>query len=185
LPITFLWNLTKPRLEKVLIGILMALGLMASASAIVKSVYIARNLNVGADILPKTLFLSIWAKMEELLGIIAACAPALKSPAERVLRRLGVIGDRGLNCMSNSGSRNFRDASPLPLKTFAGMQKSETETMYSETSNPMKGLTTALTRIVGQEHCSEGKSASTLSDAAKQNKNEEENPLSYHGWQSV
>jgi hypothetical protein len=94
MPITFLWNMNKPRLERFLIGSLMALGLVASAAAVVKAAYIALHLNVGPNLLLNSLYLSIWAKLEELVGIIAACAPTLKSPTERALRRLGLISNR-------------------------------------------------------------------------------------------
>ena len=35
----------------------------------------------------------LYSKMEELLGIIAACMPCLKRPAEEVLRRIGLLGE--------------------------------------------------------------------------------------------
>jgi hypothetical protein len=34
----------------------------------------------------------LFAKLEEEVGIIAACMPCLKSPAEELLRRIGVLG---------------------------------------------------------------------------------------------
>ena len=46
------------------------------------------------DPLSATVIPSLWAQLEELVGIFAVCPPRLKSPAERVLRRLGVLSDQ-------------------------------------------------------------------------------------------
>jgi hypothetical protein len=123
MPITFLRTMNKPRVEKLLIGFLMALGLMASAAVIIKSVYGALNINAGTDVLPKALYISLWAKLEELLGLIAACAPALKSPAERLLRHLGLLGDKALDVVPNLGDRFFRDGSRSAPSWFGRSRK--------------------------------------------------------------
>ena len=50
----------------------------------------------------------IWSRAEESLMIIAACAPLMKSPVERLLKRLGLaqgfsVPQRELNKISGGG----------------------------------------------------------------------------------
>ncbi|KAF8850102.1 hypothetical protein BDZ45DRAFT_207218 [Acephala macrosclerotiorum] len=61
------------------------------------------------DPLQATVTDSMWAKLEELVGIIGACLPCLKPPAEKVLRRLGIITDR---CMASRPSFVFSYSGP-------------------------------------------------------------------------
>ncbi|KAF2178183.1 hypothetical protein K469DRAFT_754691 [Zopfia rhizophila CBS 207.26] len=90
-PITFIGHLRRPLLERFLIVFLMALGLVASSTAIIKMVHLAHYMDQGFDRLHDMLDLTIWVKVEEILIIIAACAPVLKSPVERLLRRIGIL----------------------------------------------------------------------------------------------
>ena len=67
----------------------MALGLLTTAAAAAKmssfpGVY-------KGDVLQGQVTASILAKIEEQVGIICACLPTLKGPAERLLVRLGVL----------------------------------------------------------------------------------------------
>ena len=67
----------------------MSLGLVATAIACIKIPTFGRR----GDTLRTTIYSSMLAKIEEQVGIIAACLPCLKSPAERALRRMGILGE--------------------------------------------------------------------------------------------
>ena len=89
MPLTFIRKLHRPLPERILISCLMALGLLATASAIYKTSIMDRyslSGDTSRDVIP----LNTWAKIEEQLGIIAACIPPLKAPIERLLRKIGI-----------------------------------------------------------------------------------------------
>jgi hypothetical protein len=46
------------------------------------------------DPMQATVAPSMWAKLEEQVGIIGSCLPALKSPVEKLLRRFGLLETR-------------------------------------------------------------------------------------------
>jgi hypothetical protein len=97
MPLTFIWTLRRPIRERILIGCLMGLGIFATATAIVR----ADRLRIEVEqTLFEHLYLAIWAKLELDAGIIAACAPCLKAPAENFLRRLGILTSRASNAIS-------------------------------------------------------------------------------------
>jgi hypothetical protein len=92
MPVQIIRALNRPLQEKILISSLMATGLLATGVAAYKmtlSVTVFQG-----DLLQTTVTLSIWCKLEELIGIIAACLPSLKRPAEELLRKIGVLSDR-------------------------------------------------------------------------------------------
>ncbi|ORX93667.1 hypothetical protein BCR34DRAFT_580370 [Clohesyomyces aquaticus] len=93
LPIKLILTLHRPPSEKLLICILMATGLLATGIAGAKMTTFSK-LHTG-DPMQSSIRPSMWAKLEEEVGIIAACMPCLKSPAERLLRKLGVVGRDG------------------------------------------------------------------------------------------
>lgn len=88
-PLTFLVNLRRPAIEKVLISILMAVGLTASAASITKAVYIRKWVND-----PDSMFfgftISTLTATEMLIGATAACLPCLKSTVQQFLIKCGV-----------------------------------------------------------------------------------------------
>ncbi|KAK2789663.1 hypothetical protein FQN52_006002 [Onygenales sp. PD_12] len=95
MPIRLIWGLQRPLRERILVSCLMGMGLVATGTVCVK---MTTFVTVGqGDPLSSTVWPSLLAKLEELLGIIAACTPCLKSPAERFLQRIGVISDRYAN----------------------------------------------------------------------------------------
>jgi len=70
----------------------MALGLFAAAIAAYR-MSLSKAAFAG-DILSTTVKMSLWCEMEALVGIIAACVPCLKAPAEKLLRQIGFFADR-------------------------------------------------------------------------------------------
>jgi hypothetical protein len=67
----------------------MAMGLFATAIAGYKMT-LSRKASQG-DILSVSVELSLWNRLEELVGIQGACMPCLKAPAERILHRIGIL----------------------------------------------------------------------------------------------
>jgi hypothetical protein len=88
-PLTFLYKLRRPFLEKALVFALMAVGLTATAAALIKILWVYLW-GSGTVTLSIGFTLSMWASVEMLLGVIAACLPSLKSTFQRGLARLGV-----------------------------------------------------------------------------------------------
>ncbi|KAH9863839.1 hypothetical protein J1614_009771 [Plenodomus biglobosus] len=94
MPIRLIRTLNRSTSEKVLIGILMALGLSATAIACAK---ITTFTNFGeGDMMQGTIVPSVYAKVEEQVGIIASSLPCLKSPAEHLLKKLGLLKEHEL-----------------------------------------------------------------------------------------
>ncbi|KAH7028257.1 hypothetical protein B0J12DRAFT_684233 [Macrophomina phaseolina] len=89
IPIAFLKKLRRPLAERIVVACLMALGLTASAAAIIKLSHL-NQFGITGDTLRDLILLNKWSKIEEQLGIVATCIPPLKSSVERVLRRLGL-----------------------------------------------------------------------------------------------
>jgi hypothetical protein len=92
MPIQLLRHIHRPLREKILIGVLMALGLLATGIAGYK-MPLSKKVYLG-DTLSTTVELSLWNRLEMLVGIIAACMPCLKSTAERFLQDIGILADR-------------------------------------------------------------------------------------------
>ncbi|RDL37123.1 uncharacterized protein BP5553_04556 [Venustampulla echinocandica] len=89
MPIKLIRTLNRPVREKVLVGCLMAMGLLTTAISGVKMTTF-KDVYLG-DPLQKAVHLTTFAKLEELIGLIAACTPCLKSSIERTLRRFGML----------------------------------------------------------------------------------------------
>ncbi|KAH7028271.1 hypothetical protein B0J12DRAFT_704697 [Macrophomina phaseolina] len=126
IPITFIRKLRRPLPERIVIACVMALGLVASAAVVIKIVYM-RHFDITGDALRILVQVIKWGKIEELLGISAACIPPLKSLVERLLKRLGLPGFgsytvSSLDChiCSQYGSDGFHElnhveCSPRPV----------------------------------------------------------------------
>ncbi|KAF2785479.1 hypothetical protein K505DRAFT_206559, partial [Melanomma pulvis-pyrius CBS 109.77] len=94
MPIRLIRTLTRPTSEKILISFLMALGLLATAIMCAKMTTF-NDFGKG-DPMQATIKPSMYAKIEEQIGIIAACLPCLKSPAEQLLKRFGILKEHQL-----------------------------------------------------------------------------------------
>ncbi|KAH8880573.1 hypothetical protein GQ53DRAFT_669582, partial [Thozetella sp. PMI_491] len=93
IPLTFIVRIQRPLREKIAVGIIMGLGIVASISSIYKTT-LAKNYGVTGDTLTDGVALTIWSVLEVQLGMIAACLPALKQLFERVLGRMGLISSQ-------------------------------------------------------------------------------------------
>ena len=88
MPIYFVWSLHRPVLERILISILMALGLLA-ATAEACIIYHAYLWNPQKSAIRDWMPLFWWYRVEEIGLILAACTPFLKPLVQRVLGRFG------------------------------------------------------------------------------------------------
>lgn len=89
MPIRLIRTLHRSKSERILICVLMALGLLATAIACAKMTTFT-TFGRG-DPMQGTILPSMWAKVEEQVGIIASSAPCLKSPVETLLKKLGIL----------------------------------------------------------------------------------------------
>jgi hypothetical protein len=105
MPIRFIRTLNRPRTEKFLIGILMATGLLATGVLCAKLTTL-KTVGKG-DPMNASIRIVMWTKLEEQVGIIASCLPAVKQLAERVLRRWSLVTTR------------FHNTRPSFVKSFA------------------------------------------------------------------
>ncbi|KAH7417721.1 hypothetical protein BKA64DRAFT_702483 [Cadophora sp. MPI-SDFR-AT-0126] len=117
MPLKLIRTLNRPLREKILIGCLMAMGLVATIIAGIKTKTF-KNVYMG-DPLSTTVDSSMWAKLEELVGIIAACMPCLKAPAEKLLRRAGILSDHedSMSMPSFVDPRHLNGNAPLGTVT--------------------------------------------------------------------
>ena len=89
-PVSFLWNLKRPLRERVVLGFLMGLGLLAGVSSIIKNTMIANFGKPGLDAAAMNISISTWTSLEMLLGVIAACIPFCKPAIESCFSKIGI-----------------------------------------------------------------------------------------------
>lgn len=89
MPLPFIWQLRRSRFERIVVGALMCLGLVATFAAIQRLVDMAYQHFTG-DVMHDIIIPNIWCMLEEVIGITAVSIPYLKAPAERMLQRLGI-----------------------------------------------------------------------------------------------
>jgi hypothetical protein len=114
MPVQLIRTLQRTLREKILISCLMAMGLLATAIAAYKMT-LSQEANMG-DLLLTTVKLSLWCKLEEQVGIIAACVPCLKAQIESLLRRVGVLKGRFSTYIS---SFSFSETQHLPTQEIS------------------------------------------------------------------
>jgi hypothetical protein len=89
MPISFIWSLNRPVIERILLSALMGLGMIAAMAGAIKFYYI-RTWKYGEEAVDETVSVYMWYRVEEISLIAAACAPFLKRPIESMLSRLGL-----------------------------------------------------------------------------------------------
>jgi len=92
----------------------MSMGLLATGIAAYKMT-LSQLANTG-DLLSSTVKLSLWCKLEELVGIIAACVPCLKAQIESLLRRAGVLNAKFSTYIS---SFSFSETQPISTRELS------------------------------------------------------------------
>jgi len=92
-PAVFLRKLNRPLRERIFVCVLMGLGLLASVSSIVKTVFVQRFYDPTypfEDIMPLGASISTYTILEQFTGILAACIPAMKNIFQACLGKVGV-----------------------------------------------------------------------------------------------
>ncbi|KAL5392368.1 hypothetical protein DPSP01_000881 [Paraphaeosphaeria sporulosa] len=90
MPISFLRKVQRPLRERIIIGSLMGLGMLASIASIAKIEASLRLEQVG-DATSVGIQVGMWSAVEELIAFICACVPCLRSPFQRLLKYVGVM----------------------------------------------------------------------------------------------
>ncbi|KAK4446151.1 hypothetical protein QBC34DRAFT_470325 [Podospora aff. communis PSN243] len=90
-PMVILWKLRRPMRERILVCALMAVGLLASASSLVKAIIIQEWGNPDVDGWALAESIATWTVVEQELAVIAACSPSLKGPLQRFLGKIGIL----------------------------------------------------------------------------------------------
>lgn len=90
IPLSFLHNVRRSLRDRVIIGFLMSLGLLASAAAIVKALMVGR-FDETDDASGHGLSIALWASIEAQVGIMAACIPCLRGAFLSLLSRAGLV----------------------------------------------------------------------------------------------
>jgi hypothetical protein len=94
MPIRLILSLHRSTSEKILVCSLMTLGLFATAVTCAK---MSTFTTFGqGDIMQATIVPSLYAKLEEQIGIIATSLPWLKSPVENWLKEMGILKEHQL-----------------------------------------------------------------------------------------
>ena len=91
LPIVFLWDMQVSRKAKIGVCVLMSMGFFTGVTAIVRTVITKRVIAAGktADFSWISIDLRLWGELEILVGIIAACIPAVKPLYSKAASSLG------------------------------------------------------------------------------------------------
>lgn len=89
-PIKFLYSLKRPMRERIVLGCLMAVGLLAGVSSIIKNTIIADFGKPGLDAWAMNVSISTWTSLEMLLGCIAACIPFCRPVLEGCFGAVGI-----------------------------------------------------------------------------------------------
>ncbi|KAL6708863.1 hypothetical protein ACN47E_002270 [Coniothyrium glycines] len=140
MPIRLIRTLSRSRTEKILICILMSLGLLATSMACAKMTTFT-SFGKG-DLMQDTIKPSLWAKLEEQVGIIASSLPCLKSPVESLLKRCGVLREHQLTQPS------FVGTGPGQLDTWKEQYEGRSETRERGKENSrVDSVAVALTNI--------------------------------------
>ncbi|KAF2106412.1 hypothetical protein BDV96DRAFT_507901 [Lophiotrema nucula] len=112
MPLTFLGKIRRPLREKVVIGGLMALGLVASAFSLSKAILAERLTKISdftkIDVGAYLALIGLLSALEVQTALIAACIPTLRSSTKRLLVRIGL-----LHTTRNSGYRRYGVGSDL------------------------------------------------------------------------
>ncbi|KAH7138311.1 hypothetical protein B0J11DRAFT_587523 [Dendryphion nanum] len=105
MPLTFLGKVRRPLKERVVIGGLMGLGILASAFSLSRA--IATN-NKVKDPTSRLVLIGLLSCLEIQLSLIAACVPTLRSSSRRFFTKIGL-----LQPSRSSSYRRYREESSI------------------------------------------------------------------------
>ncbi|KAK4141311.1 uncharacterized protein C8A04DRAFT_31063 [Dichotomopilus funicola] len=140
--VAFLWTLQRPLRERVLVCVLMGMGLVASVFSVMKTVLvqnwvIGRDLGSSSsdgegevmDVLAQGIAISTFTVLEQLLGVLAACVPAMKGWLQRCLGAMGIPMTRR---MPSSGEGQYRMSRGWGTGRGNGTGRTATSAMVGE-----------------------------------------------------
>ena len=84
--LVFIGKMNLPLRQRVVIGLLMCMGLFATATVIVKTT-LAKTYSICGDSFYRIIDLYTWGFLEDEISFIAVCIPCLKAPFERTLKQ--------------------------------------------------------------------------------------------------
>ncbi|KAF2712694.1 hypothetical protein K504DRAFT_464756 [Pleomassaria siparia CBS 279.74] len=106
LPISFLRKVNRPLRERIVIGVLMALGILTGGASIMKMV-VSVTFDRTGDRDAEGIQIGMWSCIEELTGFIAACIPCLRSPFQRALEHFGFVQGATVATTGPKGGRGY------------------------------------------------------------------------------
>ncbi|KAF2280645.1 uncharacterized protein EI97DRAFT_368449 [Westerdykella ornata] len=124
LPINFLRKVQRPLRERVIIGVLMALGMFAGGASMVKLVAGARFGRTD-DPTAESIRIGMWSVIEGLVGIIAANVPCLRSPFQRCLAYFGLVSTHGKTAYGRGYGEMYDESSRKKSTMHNRTKKSE------------------------------------------------------------
>jgi hypothetical protein len=102
IPMILIWRLSRSVVERCLITFLMTMGLFATGAGVLKILYSKTFDKTSPDVFREMMPVFLWCRMEEVLLMVAASAPLLKSPIVHALHRLGLATFRNKTRELNS-----------------------------------------------------------------------------------
>jgi hypothetical protein len=108
LPIGLIWNLQRPKIQKIGMGVLFGIGWICIAMAIIRVVQIGSK--AGNSSTPSSSWLALWAIIEAAIAVIVGCGPGLYSTAKEVhtTRKATYGSGKGYAARYNPGSDGYR-----------------------------------------------------------------------------
>ncbi|KAK3385456.1 hypothetical protein B0H63DRAFT_183168 [Podospora didyma] len=129
-PATFLRKLNRPLRERVFVCILMGMGLVASFSSIMKTIIVKDwgDPTRLDDFWAMGVSICTYTSLEQLLGVLAACVPAMKGIFQSCLGRMGVS-------LNDSRSRGARSGYYLKNRSATGAGGTNNGVLGSNSGN--------------------------------------------------
>ncbi|KAH7310348.1 hypothetical protein BKA65DRAFT_518896 [Rhexocercosporidium sp. MPI-PUGE-AT-0058] len=134
-PTFLIWKLSRSRWELCLVSTLMSFGLCATGMGIGYIIQ-SRAIRMSAEPMRSSVVLFMYCRLEEIFLLIAASAPFLKAPIERVLRRFGAPAfhnmPRELATYHSNGASGSQESDARPRQGLGG-QKTQSDGSLSAT----------------------------------------------------
>ena len=140
LPITFIYGLTRPLHEKVLIGCLMAAGLAATGVALARLFLIMGYVPIGKLGPAMNMVQDLLWGLELTIGVLTASIPTLKAPVHRLLLDWGWLQEN--KSSSDMSPESFLEHLPNGSHVTRQMRQWDSERDMPDMYTLQKGPTT-------------------------------------------
>jgi Fungal rhodopsin domain len=147
-PITFLRQIRRPLQEKILIGLLMAMGMTAAGASVAKAVLV-REWATAADSFSIGFQICTFTCVEIFLGIIAACSPCFKPHVQRLLTSMGLdfIFHRPRSFFRSIHSSSLRKDAPSGTLQEFNTHSGGTAMNHALSFNDLEGLSKETSKV--------------------------------------